>query len=96
MVQLYNCWIHPFTISLDAETGGTSSTAAHINTVKSCAILIETFSETMVTQPSNAQGVEFNLQYRTPILNLAITRFRIRTYWIYQKNIAMRQRLECQ
>lgn len=90
MVQLYNCWIHPFTISFDGGTGGTSSTAAHIKTVKLCATLFETFRE-MVTQPSNAQGVEFNIQYRNPILNLVITEVLNQSHWIYQKIIAMRQ-----
>lgn len=94
MVQLFNCWILPFTISLDGRTGGASSTAAHIKTVKLCAVPIETFSE-MVTQPSNAQEVEFNIQYRNPILNLVITEVQDQSHWIYQKNIVMRQRFEC-
>ena len=54
----------------------------------------ETFRE-MVTQPSNAQGVEFNIQYRNPILNLVITEVQDQSHWIYQKNTEMRQRFEC-
>lgn len=49
----------------------------------------------MVTQPINARGIEFNIQYRNPILNLVITEVQNQTHWIYQKNRVMRQRFEC-
>nr|DAU78316.1 MAG TPA: hypothetical protein [Caudoviricetes sp.] len=48
----------------------------------------------MVTQPSIAQGIEFNIQYFICILEPGNNRgSRIQTYWIYQNYKVMRQRL---
>lgn len=47
----------------------------------------------MVTQPSNAQGVKFNIQPLICILSLVNNQAsRYSTCWIYQSNKAMRQR----
>ena len=50
----------------------------------------------MVTPPNFAQGIEFNIQYFTCILNLAITEVPgYSTSYIHQIYKVMRQRFEC-
>jgi hypothetical protein len=46
---------------------GPAILAVHIKQIKQCADAIETFQ---VTQPSNAQGIRFNIQHFICILNL--------------------------